>query len=123
MRGNARPSDARMDLPDEVFDQAHLARYTMNSAELEREIIGLFLQQLPATLELIREAASPAEWKLATHTLKGAAAAIGAPRLRAIAIELERLTADSDVNVKSLRLALLEAEAQRFRDVAAKTYP
>ena len=31
----------------EVFDRAHLSHYTMQNADLEREILGLFLMQLP----------------------------------------------------------------------------
>ena len=62
---------------DEVFDRAHLGRYTMNDEGLEHEILSLFLTQLKATVEMIETANSAAEWKLWTHTLKGAAAAIG----------------------------------------------
>jgi HPt (histidine-containing phosphotransfer) domain-containing protein len=107
----------------EVFDQAHLARYTMNSIELEREIIGLFLVQLPATVDMIEEAETAAEWKLATHTLKGAAAAVGAKRLEAIAIELESIKVDSDVNVKLLLLESLGNAVVEFRDAMRHVYP
>ena len=47
----------------------------------EAEVVGLFLGQLPATLALIEAAETAADWKLATHTLKGSAASIGARRL------------------------------------------
>ena len=34
-----------------IFDRAQLARYTMDSTDLEREIVGLFVAQLPSILE------------------------------------------------------------------------
>ena len=37
----------RAEAAPEVFDRAHLSHYTMQNADLEREIIGLFLMQLP----------------------------------------------------------------------------
>ena len=42
--------------PPVVFDRAHLSHYTMQSVDLEREIINLFLQQLPSTVEMIASA-------------------------------------------------------------------
>ena len=98
----------------EVFDRAHLSRYTMDSAELEREILGLFLLQLPTTIEMIETAETAADWKLATHTLKGAAASIGAKRLQAISVELELMTLDDDSNLRLSCVELLKAAAAEF---------
>ena len=102
--------------PFEVFDRAHLSRYTMDSADLEREILGLFLLQLPSTIESIERAETAADWKLATHTLKGAAASIGAKRLQAISAELERLTVEDDSNVRLLRIQALKAAVAEFTE-------
>ena len=107
----------------EVFDRAHLAYYTMNSAELEREIIMLFLQQLPMTIEMIEEAKTAAEWKLATHTLKGAAAGVGANRLQAIAVDLERLKIDVSVKIKNGLMSSLQAAAEEFQATVRQIYP
>ena len=101
-----------------VFDRDHLAHYTMNSPELEREIIGLFLQQLPTTIMLVKTASSHADWKLATHTLKGSAAAVGATFINELATELEKYRFNVNVNVISdLLLALDRAVAQFHRAV------
>lgn len=107
----------------EVFDREFLAHYTMDSAELEREIIGLFLAQLPVTIEMIEQAGTPAEWKLASHTLKGAAAAIGAGRLRAIAVELELLPVGAATDVRAVQFAALAKAADEFRDAVRHIYP
>jgi len=72
-----------------VLDRLHLSRYTLQNQELEREIVDLFLAQLPALLDMLRTAATPADWKLGTHTLKGSAAAVGAARIRETAQKLE----------------------------------
>ena len=102
-----------------ILDRAHLAHYTMNSPELEREIIALFLQQLPATIALLKTASSHADWKLATHTLKGSAAAVGAALINELAVELEKYQYDVNVNIISdLLLALDKAVAQFHRAVA-----
>lgn len=105
-----------------VFDRAHLAHYTMNIAELEAEVVGLFLVQLPDTLKAIAAACSAEDWKLATHTLKGACASIGAKRLHALAVQLEATSFDAESDVRQLRLKALEAAAQEFRDTVRPIY-
>ena len=110
------------ELEPAVFDRAHLVRYTMESLELEREIIELFLAQLPATLKMIRQADCDANWKLATHTLKGSAAAVGARRISEIAIELELLKFDVDVKIKIDLTTRLERAVNDFRAMASRIY-
>ena len=59
-------------------DHAHLRRYTMGDLQLELEVLGLFAGELPRTLAALRGAASERDWKMASHTLKGSARAVGA---------------------------------------------
>ena len=96
-----------------VFDRAHLVRYTMESPELEREIIALFLAQLPSTMAMLREAGSAPAWKLATHTLKGSAAAVGAKRINQLASDLELRQFDLNVKIKHELIVQLEKRAIR----------
>ncbi len=75
----------------DVIDTAHLARYTMGDVKLERELLGMFdaqLEELMAALEAAR--GNGREWKLAAHTLKGAARAVGAFPLAETALALEK---------------------------------
>lgn len=116
------PREAPASSP-EVFDRAHLAHYTMNNAELEREIIELFLAQLPVTIDLVHEAESHEEWRLATHTLKGAAAAVGACRLKSVAVALESLSPNADAAVKALQFAVLAEAAAEFEALVRHIYP
>ena len=71
----------RIKASEVIFDRAHLAQYTMDSPELEREIVGLFVAQLPGILERLLNVSSRADWRIATHTLKGSALAIGACKI------------------------------------------
>jgi HPt (histidine-containing phosphotransfer) domain-containing protein len=68
-----------------VFDRLGLEHNTMHDQRLAAEVLGLFLAQLPATLQLLDEAATIAEWKFAAHTLKGSCAAVGAQKLQNLA--------------------------------------
>ena len=72
------------------IDSAHLARYTLGDASLEREILGLFIAQAPQTLARLREADSERSWREAAHTLKGSARAVGAWRLAKAAEDCEQ---------------------------------
>ncbi|WP_457848625.1 hypothetical protein, partial [Staphylococcus aureus] len=57
IRGRAEPP-AHVLPAAEPIDRAHLNRYTLGSPTLEREILGLFLAQLPLSIEQLRFAAT-----------------------------------------------------------------
>jgi HPt (histidine-containing phosphotransfer) domain-containing protein len=73
------------------IDMEHLGRYTLGDKALEKEILGLFLTQMPDMLASLRKAQSEREWKMAAHSLKGAARAIGAWQMASAAEEAERI--------------------------------
>jgi HPt (histidine-containing phosphotransfer) domain-containing protein len=73
------------------IDVEHLGRYTLGDKALEKEILGLFLTQMPDLLASLRKAQSEREWKMAAHSLKGAARAIGAWQMASAAEEAERI--------------------------------
>ena len=101
-----------------VLDRAHLGRYTMENPALEREIIKLFVDQLPVTLRALREARTKSEWKLAAHTLKGSAAAVGASHINAIASELEARPFGVETAGRRDLLGRLETAIEQFRKAA-----
>jgi len=75
----------------DVIDTAHLARYTMGDVKLERELLGMFDAQLEELLTALENARGDVRaWKLAAHTLKGAARAVGAFPLAETALALEK---------------------------------
>lgn len=106
----------------DVFDRSLLRRYTLDSYELEREVIKLFLDQLPVTLTMLKNVTSQADWKLATHTLKGSAAAVGATHINQLAYELEQLLFIENGPVAKRKVADLEAAAEQFKEAVARVY-
>lgn len=81
--------------PSAPVDVEHLRRYTFGDLALEKEILSLFVMQLPETIASLRAATSPKDWKVAAHTLKGSCRAVGAFRLGDIAQDAERLDFDA----------------------------
>ncbi|ESQ76976.1 Hpt domain-containing protein [Asticcacaulis sp. AC402] len=71
-----------------AVDFAHLEDYTLNDAEVMEEVLRLFQQQSDLWAPLLN--ADHEGWRDAAHTLKGAAAGIGANDLAALAGEAER---------------------------------
>src|SRR5215212_12029875 len=72
-----------------VLDLVHLARQTFGDRDLEREVLALFEAQCRRLLPILAGAGREGERSDAAHTLKGAARAVGAWRLAALADELE----------------------------------
>ena len=73
-----------------AIDHDHLRRYTMGDQQLELEVLDLFAGELPKTLGSLRAARTDMEWKMAAHTLKGSARAVGAWRVAAAAVAAEK---------------------------------
>lgn len=95
-----------------VLDVAHLRVYTLGMADLEREILGLFLEQLPKSLAALAASGTAKDWHMAAHTLKGSALAVGAKRLAGIGAAAEA-TDCMDSNAKRTMLAqVAEANAE-----------
>ncbi|WP_146256016.1 Hpt domain-containing protein [Aestuariivirga litoralis] len=106
-----------------VFDRLGLEHNTMHDQRLAAEVLGLFLAQLPATLQLLDEAGTAAEWKFAAHTLKGSCAAVGAQKLHNLAACLETLAFPGEAGLRQLRLQGLKVAAAEFAAAARGAYP
>jgi HPt (histidine-containing phosphotransfer) domain-containing protein len=74
------PHFVRSDAPayDTPVDLVHLARHTFGDADLEREVLQLFVTQSRIYLNRLKEARDVEQWRRATHTIKGSARGIGA---------------------------------------------
>jgi hypothetical protein len=68
-----------------ALDVAYLNRNTFGDLALRSEIIGLFRAQLDAVQKRLQLPMDDKSWTYLTHTLKGAAAAVGARQLAALA--------------------------------------
>lgn len=74
------------------IDLKHLRRYTLGDVELEREVMQLFFAQVPKTIAGLADALNDHEWRIAAHTIKGSARAVGAWQIARLAEQAERLT-------------------------------
>lgn len=91
------------------IDFEHLGRYTMGDRALEVEILGLFVMQLPETLGRLMSATTEADWKSATHTIKGSARAVGAWALADRASDAEKAVSSPETWAE--HAGLIEAAA------------
>ena len=103
-----------------IFDVVHFRHYTQGNAEFEAELIGLFRGQLSSLLEQLGEAGSAGDWKLAAHTLKGSARAIGAVAISNIAATLEELGFSGRVELRQSLLLLLRRAIADFTSETEK---
>jgi HPt (histidine-containing phosphotransfer) domain-containing protein len=73
------------------IDLVYLRRFTQRNTELEREVLGLFVDGSQNYITGLKVAKTQRNWHSAAHTLKGAARAIGAWRIARLAEAAERL--------------------------------
>ncbi|HMN36358.1 MAG TPA: Hpt domain-containing protein [Hyphomicrobium sp.] len=103
-------------------DLKHLRRYTLGDPSLEREVLDLFLAQLPTTIAALGAARTQKDWKVAAHTLKGSGRAVGAWRIARIAEQAEHSQGIASPTHVRETVGLLEAAAKEAKDFIAATY-
>jgi HPt (histidine-containing phosphotransfer) domain-containing protein len=96
--------------PLPVLAPQRLLEITGDDTELFGDMIEEFQHNLAAYAKDLRNAEDRAGWRAVAHKLKGAAQAIGAEAIAAIAI-LAELSAPGD----AVLLARLDAEIERFQ--------
>ncbi len=69
---------SRVALNPAVFDFDMFDHLTMGEKDLQLEVIGLFRLQVEQTLDLIETVIISKDWVALCHTLRGAAASVGA---------------------------------------------
>lgn len=84
-------ADRRAKCDRQVLDLTHLEQYTSGDETLERELLGLFKEQISAQFAAIVDAQTADDWKMAAHTLKGSARGVGAVGLDVAAQTLEEI--------------------------------
>jgi hypothetical protein len=98
-----------------VFDRQRFEANTMYDGALQREILGLFLDQLQQIKVRLEEGPISAEdSRFLGHTLKGAAAAVGGLEFEDIGSNWEKLA----IKEQDLQAMLMAAEASFKRAIA-----
>lgn len=103
-------------------DLKHLARYTMGDKALEKEILELFLAQLPQTIAALDKAETDRDWRIAAHTLKGSGRAVGAWQVARLAEVAEREVARANPEHCADIIARIERAAAEAGDFIRITY-
>ncbi len=86
------------------IDLEHLNKYVFGDEALLREILGIFREQIATLANRMAPDASDDDWRLAAHTLKGAARGVGAWALGDAAERAEALGADAGPDVRAVLL-------------------
>ncbi len=112
--GAANLGEAPAAQPVPTFDQMMLDPEVSRS----KKLVSLVFRDLPVQLDLVRRAQTsdaPAELRAHAHKLKGSLLAIGAPRMAAIAKELQRAAEEGALSSAAPLIALLEQDLPRLR--------
>jgi two-component system, sensor histidine kinase and response regulator len=104
--------------PEVAFNPEELVGRLSGDENLAREIVAGFLTDVPTHFRVLQEMIASGDARniiLTAHTLKGAAATVAAPALRALCDKIEHAAAAGDLpNVASL-LKLLIQQFERFQ--------
>ncbi len=98
------------------IDLEHLSQYTADDPAVTREVLTLFRDQAEAWLAAMAVATDLQAWRDVAHTMKGAAAGVGAREMAELAKEAEAVS-DLDTPERADVLARLEiaiARATRY---------
>ena len=116
---NQKLSKQQVPVDSTVFDTVHFDRQTFGETALQQEILQLFLTQLDDTRRALAKPGSSAGWRYLTHTLRGAAAAIGATGLTVLVDNWEQMEVPTDAE-RHVVLAAFDAAVGRFKTEASK---
>jgi HPt (histidine-containing phosphotransfer) domain-containing protein len=103
-----------------TLDADYFNRVTFGDLSLRSELIDLFLAQVAATILKLPLLRSPEDWRFNAHSLRGAAAAIGAQEIAALCTHWEESGMPSLAADRQDCVVQLQAAEVRFRD-ALKT--
>lgn len=112
-------SDAGAAAGSAVLDLQHLEKYTAGDAALRCELLSLFNEQLSQQISALRGDCRGEDWLIATHTLKGAARAIGAFQIAETAEKLEQLDPAREAQACAKLIDQLALQAKECRAAIA----
>jgi HPt (histidine-containing phosphotransfer) domain-containing protein len=107
----------------EIINKDWLSSMASTKKEFLTKLFGVFLRDEPARVTKIREAFEAEhmdELKYLAHSLKGAAATMGADRVREACLRLEYSARDGDKELSKKNLLVLEEEMKLVYDFMSK---
>ncbi|ABB23193.1 ATP-binding protein [Pelodictyon luteolum] len=122
--GREQPLPARQPTADSVFMVEDVLQRLQQDREIIRIILSQFISTAEAELAAIADAAARndmSRFRLLLHTMKGAAATVGAVELSRNAAELEAAERSKDLKTFGRLLGNLNGCFQRFKERASAT--
>lgn len=102
-----------------VIDLTDLRNRLMDSDELMKQVVEVFIQDTPSRLARLKESLSSGDMASATihsHTIKGAAATVSAERVRKVALGMEEACRAGDDTTKIMSMfPSLEREFEELK--------
>ncbi len=111
---------------DIIFDEDDVLEQLSHDRALLREIIDIFLHDMPPLLDTIHQAIATGDAKSlqhAAHTLKGALGGLGAPAAMQAAFHLEQVGSSGDLANASGACQLLEQELSQLLPILTAFSP
>jgi HPt (histidine-containing phosphotransfer) domain-containing protein len=105
------------------LDQDYLDRVTFGDVPLRDELINLFLSQVASTILKLPLLRKPDDWRFSAHSLRGAAAAIGAQEIATLCTHWEETGPPRLADDKQNCATELQAAEARFRTSIATLRP
>lgn len=106
-----------------VWDRAGMLDRLMDDEALASVVLGGFMEDMPGQIEALRKYLEDGDQEGAerqAHTMKGAAANVGAEVMREIAEELEMTAKKGELEVVRDRLPSLVEASREFQDEVEK---
>lgn len=97
-----------------VFDRDHFDQQTFSELSLQREILQLFLLQIENTKTALAKGPTASDWRYISHTLKGAAAAVGAIAIARLAEEWESVEPPSGADALATAISSYTVACEAF---------
>ncbi len=91
------------------IDFEHLRQFTAGDVALEREVLGVFVEQTDMWLRVLQQSCDGEAWKDAAHTLKGSARGVGAWKVAELCEKAEALANDGCAAERSITLGDLKS--------------
>lgn len=99
-----------------ALDVDYLERVTFGESALRDELLGLFLAQVSGLIVRLPLIGTAQDWRFSTHSLRGAAAAIGANEIADLCARWEEQGLPPIPAERRVRSNELQNAATRFRE-------
>jgi HPt (histidine-containing phosphotransfer) domain-containing protein len=100
------------------LDAEQLDQNTFGDRALRTEILQLFVSQLDISRDSILNPINNDDWRFSTHTLKGAAAAVGAQQFVALSAKWEKTSLPFTDKERENRALAFDQAREAFLDAA-----